>query len=118
LSEAEAVRGGLAPHVIELPFADNDRAVIERRTDGCMRIVLDRKQRVLGAAIVGMNAGELLFPWVHLTRSGERLRTMADAVVPYPTLSETGKSAGIASYAGLASNPWVRRIADIVAVFG
>jgi hypothetical protein len=43
---------------------------------------------------------------------------MADAVVPYPTLSETGKRAGIASYAGLASNPWVRRIADMMAVFG
>ena len=118
LSEAEAARRGLTPHVIELPFANNDRALIERRTDGCMRIVLDRKKRVLGAAIVGINAGELLFPWVHLTRSGERLRTMADAVVPYPTLSETGKSAGIASYAGLASNPWVRRIADMMAVFG
>jgi pyruvate/2-oxoglutarate dehydrogenase complex dihydrolipoamide dehydrogenase (E3) component len=118
LSEAEAERRGLAPDVIELPFADNDRALIERRTDGCMRIVLDGKKRVLGAAIVGTNAGELLFPWVHLTRSGERLRTMADAVVPYPTLSETGKRAGLASYAGLASNPWVRRIADVMAVFG
>jgi pyruvate/2-oxoglutarate dehydrogenase complex dihydrolipoamide dehydrogenase (E3) component len=104
--------------MVELPFAENDRAVIERRTEGCMRIVLDRKKRVLGAAIVGPNAGELIFPWVHLTRSGERLRTMADAVVPYPTLSETGKRAGIASYAGLACNPWVRRIADMMAVFG
>jgi pyruvate/2-oxoglutarate dehydrogenase complex dihydrolipoamide dehydrogenase (E3) component len=118
LSEAEAARRGLAPDVVELPFADNDRAVIEHRVDGCMRIVLDRKKRVLGAAIVGVNAGELLFPWVHLTRSRERLRTMADAVVPYPTLSETAKRAGIASYAGLASNPWLRRIADIMAVFG
>jgi len=118
LSEAEASARRLAPQVVEVPFADNDRAVIERRTEGCMRIVLDRKKRILGAAIVGLNAGELLFPWVHLTRSGERLRTMADAVVPYPTLSETGKRAGIASYAGLASNPWVRRIADMMAVFG
>jgi pyruvate/2-oxoglutarate dehydrogenase complex dihydrolipoamide dehydrogenase (E3) component len=118
LSEAGAIARGLVPHVLELPFADNDRAVIERRTDGCMKIVLDRKNRVLGAAIVGLNAGELLFPWVHLTRSGERLRTMADAVVPYPTLSEAGKRAGIAGYAGLASNPWVRRIADMMAVFG
>ena len=70
---------------------------------------------VIGA---GPNAGELLFPWVHLTRSGERLRTMADAVVPYPTLSEAGKRAGIAGYAGHASNPWVRCIADMMAVFG
>jgi pyruvate/2-oxoglutarate dehydrogenase complex dihydrolipoamide dehydrogenase (E3) component len=118
LSQAEAARRGIASHMVELPFAENDRAVIERRTEGCMRIVLDRKKRVLGAAIVGPNAGELIFPWVHLTRSGERLRTMADAVVPYPTLSETGKRAGIASYAGLACNPWVRRIADMMAVFG
>ena len=118
LSEAEAARRGLAPVVVELPFAENDRAVIERRTEGCIRVVLDRKKHILGAAIVGVNAGELLFPWVHLTRSGERLRTMADAVVPYPTLSEIGKRAGIASYAGLASNPWVRRIADMMAVFG
>jgi pyruvate/2-oxoglutarate dehydrogenase complex dihydrolipoamide dehydrogenase (E3) component len=118
LSEAEAARRGLAPNVLEVPFADNDRAVIERRTEGCMRIVLDRKKRILGAAIVGLNAGELLFPWIHLTRSGERIRTMAGAVVPYPTLSETGKRAGIASYAGFASNPWVRRIADMMAVFG
>jgi pyruvate/2-oxoglutarate dehydrogenase complex dihydrolipoamide dehydrogenase (E3) component len=118
LTEPEAAARGLAPHIIELPFADNDRAVIERRTDGRMRIVLDGKNRILGAAIVGPNAGELLFPWVHLTRSGERLRTMADAVVPYPTLSETGKRAGIAGYAKLASNPWVRHIADMMAVFG
>jgi pyruvate/2-oxoglutarate dehydrogenase complex dihydrolipoamide dehydrogenase (E3) component len=118
VSEEEALRRGLAHRVLDLPFADNDRAVIEHRTEGSLKIVLDRGNRVLGTSILGPGAGELILPWAHLTRSRERLRTMADAVVPYPTLSEAGKKGAIAGYAGLATNPWVRRIADVMAVFG
>ncbi|HSO48221.1 MAG TPA: FAD-dependent oxidoreductase, partial [Rhizobiaceae bacterium] len=45
------------------PFAENDRAQAERRTEGLVKLIADRKGRILGASIVGAHAGELIAFW-------------------------------------------------------
>ena len=63
LSEAEARRRHGRIHVLRWPFAENDRAQAERRTEGLIKIVTDRKGRILGASILGAGAGEMINMW-------------------------------------------------------
>ncbi len=80
-------------HILRWPFAENDRARAEHRTEGFAKIVTDRKGRVRGATIVGPHAGELILPWVLAVANKTKIGRMAGVIAPYPTLSEVGKRA-------------------------
>jgi pyruvate/2-oxoglutarate dehydrogenase complex dihydrolipoamide dehydrogenase (E3) component len=99
LSEAEAKARGLPHEIVRWPFAENDRARAERATEGLVKVVAGRRGRVLGAAIVGAHAGELILPWVLAIERGLKLSALAGTVAPYPTLSEVSKRAAGAYYA-------------------
>ncbi|HAT8179155.1 TPA: mercuric reductase [Legionella pneumophila] len=77
--------------ITEWPFVDNDRAQTERTLNGKIKIITDKKARILGVTIVGPHAGELILPWVMAIREKKTLRSFTDAIVPYPTLSEISK---------------------------
>ncbi|HEX6013775.1 MAG TPA: FAD-dependent oxidoreductase, partial [Geminicoccaceae bacterium] len=93
LSEAAAKEQRLAHEVVRWPFADNDRARAERATEGLVKVVAGRRGRVLGAAIVGAHAGELILPWVLAVERRLKLSALAEVVAPYPTLGEASKRA-------------------------
>ena len=73
------------------PFADNDRAIAEARTEGFVRAITTRRGRVLGATIVGVAAGELIQPWVAAVHFNQKIKTLATPIAPYPTLGEANK---------------------------
>ena len=98
LSEAQARAQGLRHEIVRWPFADNDRARAELATEGLVKVVAGRGGRVLGAAIVGARAGELILPWVLAVERGQKLSVLANLVAPYPTLSEASKRAAGAYY--------------------
>ena len=58
-----------------------------------MKVIATPRGAVLGATIVGRNAGELILPWVLAIQKGIDLKAMAKVIAPYPTLSEIGKRA-------------------------
>jgi pyruvate/2-oxoglutarate dehydrogenase complex dihydrolipoamide dehydrogenase (E3) component len=118
LSEAMARRAGEEPKVLKWPFRDNDRALTQRETEGFVKVVLDRRERVIGADIVGPHAGELIVPWIQMVTGKRKIRTMIEPVFPYPTLSEASKRAALANFTVLATNRWVRRAIDMLAAFG
>ena len=64
LSETEASERGVAHRVYRFPFDDIDRARAEGETEGFAKIVTDPKGKLLGAAIVGPHAGELIAEYV------------------------------------------------------
>lgn len=86
---ARAERGQVT--VLRWPFHDNDRAQAERKTHGFVKAVVDRGGRILGAAIVGPHAGELLQPWCLAIANGLKIGAMAGVIAPYPTLGEVNK---------------------------
>ena len=98
LSEAQARAQGDRHEIVRWPFADNDRARAERATEGLVKLVAGRGGRVLGAAIVGAHAGELILPWVLAVERGLKLSALANLIAPYPTLSEASKRAAGAYY--------------------
>ena len=63
-----------------------------------IKVVLDKKGRVLGATIAGTRAGELILPWVLAVSGKRKIGTIAGVIVPYPTLSEVGKRAAGSYY--------------------
>ncbi|NNF80566.1 MAG: FAD-dependent oxidoreductase, partial [Rhizobiales bacterium] len=108
LSEEQAKEQHDEIRVLRWPFAENDRAQAERKAQGLVKVIVTPKGRILGAAIVGPNAGELIHVWSLAVSSGLNIRAFTGYVVPYPTLGEVSKRAAITHFSGLASNKWVQ----------
>jgi len=118
LTEAEARRRGVALRVLRWPYHENDRAQAERETVGHIKVVTDRRGRILGATIVGAAAGELITTWTLAISQGLNIRAFTGIVVPYPTLAEVGKRAAITYFTPSLTSPWVRRIIALLRRFG
>ncbi|WP_338666981.1 dihydrolipoyl dehydrogenase family protein [Pseudodesulfovibrio methanolicus] len=91
LNEKRAVDAGVEYSVWEELFADNDRARAEGRIDGKVKLILDHREKPLGAQIVGRHAGELAGVWTTALNGGVGLSKIASMVMPYPTLAEINK---------------------------
>ena len=87
-TEASARQKGLDITVTISPFARNDRAQTERDSDGFVKVISTKNGRILGATIVGAQAGELIQVWCLAIAQGLKLSAMAGVVVPYPTRGE------------------------------
>jgi pyruvate/2-oxoglutarate dehydrogenase complex dihydrolipoamide dehydrogenase (E3) component len=110
LTEAQARARGIKVRIARWPYHDNDRAQAEGVTHGHIKVVTDRRGRILGATIVGAQAGELITMWTLAIAQRLNMRAMTGIVVPYPTLSEVGKRVAIDYFAPSLTGPWVRRI--------
>jgi pyruvate/2-oxoglutarate dehydrogenase complex dihydrolipoamide dehydrogenase (E3) component len=118
MTEADAVKAGKKIRVLRWPYAENDRAQAERRTEGHIKIAAGPRGRILGVTIVGANAAEMINIWALALSRGLRLGDVAAYVAPYPTMSEIGKRAAITYFAGAAGKPLVRRLIGLLRLFG
>jgi pyruvate/2-oxoglutarate dehydrogenase complex dihydrolipoamide dehydrogenase (E3) component len=118
MTEADAVKAGKKIRILRWPFAENDRAQAERRTEGHIKIVAGSRGRVLGVTIVGANAAEMINMWALGLSKGLGLRDVAGYVALYPTMSEIGKRAAITYFAGAAGKPLVRRLIGLLRRLG
>jgi pyruvate/2-oxoglutarate dehydrogenase complex dihydrolipoamide dehydrogenase (E3) component len=118
LTEDAARKRGRTIRVLRWPYHENDRAQTERLTHGHIKVITDKKGRILGATIVGAHAGELISTWTLAINQGLNIRAMTAFVVPYPTLAEIGKRAAIAYFTPGLTSPWVRRIIAFLRRFG
>ncbi len=118
LSEEEARKRNIKIRILRWPYHDNDRAQAERETHGHIKVITTSKGKILGAIIVGAQAGELIMAWTLAVAQGLNIRAFAGIVVPYPTLSEIGKRAAIDYFTPSLTSPWVRRIIAWLRIFG
>jgi pyruvate/2-oxoglutarate dehydrogenase complex dihydrolipoamide dehydrogenase (E3) component len=89
LTERAARAQGLQIEVATMPFGNIARAIETDETAGVVRIVLDAKsERVLGAAIVGAGAGELIHVFSTLMQAGGSARAIVDGEYAHPTFAE------------------------------
>jgi pyruvate/2-oxoglutarate dehydrogenase complex dihydrolipoamide dehydrogenase (E3) component len=100
------------------PFHDNDRAQAQRNSEGLIKVVVDRKGRILGAGIVGPQAGELLLTWSLAISKKLKLSDIAGLIAPYPTLSEVSKRAAGSFYTRQLFSPRTRRLVRFLSRFG
>jgi dihydrolipoamide dehydrogenase len=109
LTETEARAQGIEVQTGTFPWAASGRALGMGRSDGLTKLIADPETgRVLGAGIVGVNAGELIAELAHAIEMGAEIEDIALTVHPHPTLSETvGLAAEVA--AGTITDLVVRR---------
>ncbi len=99
LQEPEAKAAGREVKVVKFPWAASGRATTLGRTEGLTKLILDPgTERVLGVAIVGVNAGELIAEGVLAVEMAAVARDLAESIHAHPTLSETMMEAGEAVY--------------------
>ncbi|MFQ5534988.1 MAG: dihydrolipoyl dehydrogenase family protein [Sphingomonadales bacterium] len=104
--------------VLRWPFAENDRAQTEREAEGMVKIMTTRRGHILGASIVGKNAGELILPWVLAISQKLKIGAMASMIAPYPTQGEAAKRAAGSYYTPSLFSPKTRRLVRFLARFG
>lgn len=79
--------------VVTWDYAENDRARAEADTEGFIKVVTKPNGRILGAAIVGRQAGELIGLWSLAISKKMKIGAIASMIAPYPTLGELSKRA-------------------------
>jgi pyruvate/2-oxoglutarate dehydrogenase complex dihydrolipoamide dehydrogenase (E3) component len=89
LSERQAEAQGLEYEVATMPFGHIARAIELDEAAGVMKVLIDPvTERVLGAGIVGHEAGELIHSFLMLMMAGAPARAMVDAQMVHPAMAE------------------------------
>ncbi|MEZ5925298.1 MAG: FAD-dependent oxidoreductase [Hyphomicrobiaceae bacterium] len=101
-------RYGSRLSVLRWPYAENDRAQAEHMTEGFVKVIATRDGRVLGASILGAEAGELIQLWSLAISAGLNIKSMAQYVAPYPTLSEINRRVATTFFASKIGSPWLK----------
>jgi dihydrolipoamide dehydrogenase len=97
LGEDAAKAAGRAINVGRFNFAANGRALSAGAVDGYVKIIADAKtDKILGAQILGHNAGELISEVVAHMEYGGSAEDLARTIHAHPTMSEAVKEAALA----------------------
>jgi pyruvate/2-oxoglutarate dehydrogenase complex dihydrolipoamide dehydrogenase (E3) component len=118
LTETQARANGGALTILRWPYSEIERAQAGRDTDGFVKLVSDRRGKILGATIVGARAGDLIAPWCLALRKNLSVKDMAGLIVPSPSFSEVSTRAAMSFYAPLAAKPGIRRLIGFLRRFG
>ncbi|MGZ8869274.1 MAG: dihydrolipoyl dehydrogenase family protein, partial [Thermoanaerobaculia bacterium] len=116
LTEPEArERYGSELRVYAIELAEVDRAIVDRTTAGFVKLLCDRKGRIVGAHIVGAGASTLIAQVVLARKKDIRIGELAQVIAPYPSMADAVQKAAAIHYKEL-SGGWIgavgRRIAS------
>ena len=94
LNEQEAKEQGIAYDITRFDLHELDRAIADSANKGFVKLLtVPGKDRILGATIVGHNAGELLAEYVLAMKHGLGLNKILGTIHTYPTMAEANKYA-------------------------
>lgn len=113
LSEQEAVAAGRRHRRYTFPFAAIDRARIAGEGEGLAKIVCDPRGRLLGAAIAGPNAGELIHEYILAITHRMKASDVARAIHVYPALAQINRKVAderMKSRLTARTRRWLQRI--------
>ena len=111
LTEKEAIEryGEENIRVLRHEFRQDDRAIVENRSAGLVKVVANRGSGlVLGAHILGPNAGDTIHEWILAMRHGLKVTALADLIHVYPTVSVSNQRAAQKWYIGMTEQPLVK----------
>jgi len=90
VTEEEAKAQGIKYGKGVFPWAASGRALALAREEGMTKLIFDEEtERVIGAGIVGVGAGDLIAEAAHAIEMGSNAADIGLTVHPHPTLSET-----------------------------
>jgi len=90
LTEDEAKKNGVAIGVAKFPWAASGRAIANARDEGFTKLIFDAEtHRVVGGAIVGTGAGDLISELALAVEMGADATDIGKTIHPHPTTSES-----------------------------
>jgi len=99
-TEEELKAAGVEYKIGKFPFTANGRARAMQHTDGFVKILADKAtDRVLGAHILGYNAGEMIHELAVLMEFGGSSEDLARTCHAHPTMSEAVRESALATFA-------------------
>lgn len=93
LTESEAKEKGIKVEKAVFPWMASGRALSMARSEGFTKLLFDENDRVVGGAILGLGAGDLISEVALAIEMGCDAEDIALTIHPHPTLSESVKMA-------------------------
>lgn len=113
LNETQAKGRGIDYELLRFDFKDVDRALAEVEPNGHVKMLV-RKNRILGATILGPQAGELLHEVILAMQAGIKLNRISAAIHVYPTLAQIIRRAVNTHYADKLFSSRTRRLVAVI----
>ena len=90
VTQEQAKAEGLDVEIGSFPWAANGRSLATNRDEGITKLIFERdSERVIGAGIIGPNAGDLIAEVGLAIEMGADMHDIGLTIHPHPTLSET-----------------------------
>jgi len=113
-TEADLRSRGVDFEVSRFPYSKIDRAITDGETTGMIKVFARKfSGKIFGAAILGVNAGDLICEYAIAIRNGVTLRQISDTIHPYPTYGLGNRRAADQWYIRKQSRTvvrWIQRI--------
>lgn len=104
--------------ILRTEFSSNDRAKTECETAGFLKVMVTKKGIVVGASMVGANAGEIIQTWCLPISKGLKIKDIADLILPYPTIGEINKRISGSYYKPSLFSENTRKLVRFLLSFG
>jgi pyruvate/2-oxoglutarate dehydrogenase complex dihydrolipoamide dehydrogenase (E3) component len=118
LDEAAARAKAASIRLWRAPLGDTGRARAEGVSTGHIKVITSASGRLLGAAIVGREAREMIGLWTLAIRKGLDIGDIADLGLAPMSFSDVSRRAALASRIRLADNPWLQRALTLMRRLG
>ena len=110
LSELEAKAKGIDYDKAVFPWAASGRAIANGRDEGFTKLLFDKNtKRIIGGAIVGTHAGDLIGEVCLAVEMGADALDIGKTIHPHPTLGESIGMAAAVAYGGCTDLPAARK---------
>ncbi len=113
LGEEELRKRGEKFQVYRFPFSRLDRAITESEFTGLVKVFANSRGKVLGASILGANAGEMIAEYALAIQAKAGLGAISSTIHPYPTYALANRrAADIFATSVLTPSrvTWIRRL--------
>ena len=117
LTEAAAREMNSDTKIVRWDFHENDRAIAEGDTRGFVKVVTNSSGKILGASIVGKNAGDLIQPFALALSNKMKIKAFTNYIAPYPTRGEAAKRAAGAWYTPTLFSDRTRKLVSLLSIF-
>lgn len=114
LTEEEARKNFEGIKVYATPYTSADRAVTDSEKKGLIKVITDQKGLILGAHIVGANAGEIIQGFLVAKSNRIPLSKLAQTLYIYPTLSELVKKTAAKPFVEQRNNPLIKFVIKVM----
>ncbi len=117
MTEADAKKNSIKYNVYKRHYGDVDRAVTEVEVEGFIKIITTGwKGKIIGAHIIGPNAGELIPELVIAIKNGLTVKDISSTIHVYPTLAlGTRQATDLYFRQKFDSSPWLQGALKLVA---